>query len=431
MPVIPLVGRARVRAALKRNLLLTLLGIVLLFWLFWPRSSSSVIQPSPTASIKRRVVAVADLHGDLDHARHVLRMTGVIDARGEWVAGDDWLVSTGDIVDRGDDTQALYRLFDNLRAQAPHEGGWVLNCLGNHEVMNALGDWRYVTKGDIQTFGGVKPRRTSMSTQGWIGQTWMANYSITHTVSLLPEEQIARVRVNDKGQYNAPRVSFVHGGITPAYATKGPDYINTIGSQLMDRALSLPWPKLTGHLPPSSPDAERELYGPNGPLWYRGYAHDSDSVACSTATQALDALSTHPSYDARSGMEGHGKVEHLVMGHTPHFDGHVIRCPQAEILLIDTGISRAYGGEQSALVFETELIPPTVEATVSRSHAGNLVRRLNQASMALWAPEAFLGGMAKHDPRSPQPWIQKQKITSFYYGRIPKTIVDKTGAVYF
>lgn len=202
MPAIPLVGQARVRAALKRNLLLTLLGIVLVFWLFWPRSPHSGIQPSPpsTASIKRRIVAVADLHGDLNHAQHVLRMTGVIDARGDWVAGDDLLVSTGDIVDRGDDTQALYRLFDNLRAQAPQEGGWVLNCLGNHEVMNALGDWRYVTKGDIQTFGGVEPRRKAMSTNGWIGQTWMANYSITHTVSLLPEAQLARVRANGKGE---------------------------------------------------------------------------------------------------------------------------------------------------------------------------------------------------------------------------------------
>lgn len=40
------------------------------------------------------------------------------------------------------------------------------------------------------------------------------------------------------------------------------------------------------------------------------------------------------------------------MGHTPHFDGFVRRC-EDKILLIDTGISRAYGGEQSALVFDT------------------------------------------------------------------------------
>ncbi len=45
------------------------------------------------------------------------------------------------------------------------------------------------------------------------------------------------------------------------------------------------------------------------------------------------------------------------MGHTPHFDGFVIRCREAGILLIDTGISKAYGGEQSALVIDFELLP--------------------------------------------------------------------------
>lgn len=218
--------------------------------------------------------------------------------------------------------------------------------------------------------------------------------------------------------------------MTPEFATKGPDYINTIGSQLMDRTLSLPFRKLTGHLPPSSPDSERELYGHAGPLWYRGYAQDSDSIACSTASDALNALSTHPSYDVRSVVEGKGPVEHLIMGHTPHFEGHVIRCPQAQILLIDTGISRAYGGEQSALVFETELIPPNVEPRISTSHAGNLIRRVSQASLALWTPKPLLVELAEQDPRSSQAWIQKQKITSFYYGRTPKTIVDKTEMVY-
>ncbi len=39
-------------------------------------------------------------------------------------------------------------------------------------------------------------------------------------------------------------------------------------------------------------------------------------------------------------------------GHTPHLDGFVTRCDN-KILLIDTGISRAYGGEQSALVIDS------------------------------------------------------------------------------
>lgn len=41
---------------------------------------------------------------------------------------------------------------------------------------------------------------------------------------------------------------------------------------------------------------------------------------------------------------------------TPHFSGFVVRC-SVGVLLIDTGISRAYGGEQSALIIDTELAP--------------------------------------------------------------------------
>jgi hypothetical protein len=112
--------------------------------------------PDGRASISRRTVAVADLHGDLQHALNVLSMASIISAPSsasikgdgweyEWVGGHDVLVSTGDIVDRGDDTIALYRLFMSLRKQAERSGGQVKNLLGNHEIMNAIGDWRYVT----------------------------------------------------------------------------------------------------------------------------------------------------------------------------------------------------------------------------------------------------------------------------------------------
>lgn len=44
---------------------------------------------------------------------------------------------------RGDDTILIYQLMDKLRGQAKAAGGQVLSCLGNHEWMNVIGDWRY------------------------------------------------------------------------------------------------------------------------------------------------------------------------------------------------------------------------------------------------------------------------------------------------
>lgn len=62
-----------------------------------------------------------------------------MDHRGQWVGKTATLVQTGDIVDRGKDTIALYALMDNLRAQARKDGGEVISLLGNHEVRVRLG----------------------------------------------------------------------------------------------------------------------------------------------------------------------------------------------------------------------------------------------------------------------------------------------------
>lgn len=64
----------------------------------------------------------------------VLRSAELVDHRGQWVGKDTTLVQTGDIVDRGRDTIALYRLMDTLRVEAELAGGQVISLLGNHEV---------------------------------------------------------------------------------------------------------------------------------------------------------------------------------------------------------------------------------------------------------------------------------------------------------
>ncbi|KAJ9477816.1 Serine-threonine protein phosphatase [Pseudozyma hubeiensis] len=324
--------------------------------------------PDGRTTISRRTVAIADLHGDYQHALNVLTMASLISSSSTstpptWTGGHDLLVSTGDIVDRGDDTIPLYRLFISLRSQAASAGGEVRNCLGNHEFMNALGDWRYITKGDVDSFGGVEKRRAAMSATGWIGQEWLNNYNVTHTISLLPESH-PQLPAN----YTPPRISFVHGGITPEYASFGIDYINSVGKSFLLKALSSTNPET--YLPPNTTPEERDLYSEHGPLWYRGFATDPTPLACSNSH-----LSTT-----------HLNVSALVMGHTPNFDGFITRCNNS-ILLIDTGISRAYGGQQSALIIDFNLIP---------------------------------------QPSSPHLWKQQQTLTALYRSRPPKIISSST-----
>nr|XP_023888348.1 shewanella-like protein phosphatase 1 isoform X1 [Quercus suber]POE66342.1 shewanella-like protein phosphatase 1 [Quercus suber] len=126
-----------------------------------PNSSSSssslnlkpiVVNGNPPTFVSapgRRIVAVGDLHGDLDQARCALEMAGVLSSDGEdlWTGRETVLIQLGDILDRGDDEIAILSLLRSLDIQAKAEGGAVFQVNGNHETMNVEGDFRYVVSG--------------------------------------------------------------------------------------------------------------------------------------------------------------------------------------------------------------------------------------------------------------------------------------------
>lgn len=66
-----------------------------------------------------RTVAIGDLHGDLPHALKVLTIAGLIDSDTNWIGGETTLVQTGDIVDRGKDTQTVSLQKKNSIQQFP------------------------------------------------------------------------------------------------------------------------------------------------------------------------------------------------------------------------------------------------------------------------------------------------------------------------
>ena len=91
-----------------------------------------------------RVVVLGDVHGSYDKMMSLLFGTGVVDATGTWTGGDDHLVFVGDITDRGPDDRQVMDLLMQLQPEAQAAGGRVHVLLGNHEVMNMVGDLRYV-----------------------------------------------------------------------------------------------------------------------------------------------------------------------------------------------------------------------------------------------------------------------------------------------
>src|SRR5688572_10201955 len=103
------------------------------------------------AAIQRpaeRIVAVGDVHGDLQRFSGMLQKAGLIDQTGQWTGGKATLVLTGDLVDRGPKSRAVLDFVMTLEKEAPKRGGAVRVNAGNHEVMVVMGDLNYVVAED-------------------------------------------------------------------------------------------------------------------------------------------------------------------------------------------------------------------------------------------------------------------------------------------
>ncbi|ORY25249.1 Metallo-dependent phosphatase-like protein [Naematelia encephala] len=431
-------------------ILLSSLSIILI-WLVASHHSTPTRTPTPhrnpntppttsgKPAFRQRLIAVGDLHGDIENAQKVLGMAKIIDSNSNWIGGTDILVQTGDIVDRGTYAFDIYRMMQRLRGQADGQGGRVVSVLGNHEVMNAIGDWRiwkskwwvnegqkekegqgeteecaywlglptssrrygrmymlgldfllrpqgvyvfkeYVTQDDIKHTGGTQQRMRDLSIDGWLGQEWLANYSVTALVPLGPHP-------------SAPTFSFTHGSLRPSYTDllPYPDQINSLGHSLLVKALTPPLappypPNPYSGLPKGHTQAEAALYDAGGPLWWRGLAEtQNEKTVCEWADQLRTKLG----------------VRRVIGGHTPDFEKIVDRC-NASIIIIDTGISSAYGGVLSALEIVYTLTPIDITKDRDRNHRQDPL-------MADHTDEMYAEGLIKGHR-----YLEREVVTAIY-----------------
>ncbi|KAK9665019.1 hypothetical protein RND81_14G084700 [Saponaria officinalis] len=99
-----------------------------------------------------RLIAIGDVHGDLDKCKMSLRLAGIIDASGDWSGETSTVVQVGDVLDRGNDEIKILYFFEKLKRQAEKSGGKLITMNGNHEIMNIDGDFRYITKRSLNEF---------------------------------------------------------------------------------------------------------------------------------------------------------------------------------------------------------------------------------------------------------------------------------------
>lgn len=115
-----------------------------------------------------RMIVIGDLHGDWNAMRSALHMARVIDRHNQWVGGSTHVIQLGDILDRrsrnGGSTdekseRKILRFLIQLKKKALRTDGDVHLLLGNHELMNVMGDFRYVSPLGLQDFDGERARQ--------------------------------------------------------------------------------------------------------------------------------------------------------------------------------------------------------------------------------------------------------------------------------
>lgn len=100
------------------------------------------------------ITVVGDIHGDFDDLVSLLQHCGLIDAQHHWTGDKTTFIQTGDVLDRGPKPREALDLLMALQKEAAEKGGRVVVLLGNHEVMNMMGDLRYVTPQNYASFAG-------------------------------------------------------------------------------------------------------------------------------------------------------------------------------------------------------------------------------------------------------------------------------------
>jgi hypothetical protein len=281
-----------------------------------------------------RVVAVGDVHGAYEALVSILEAAGLTDQRGRWRGGRAVLVQTGDILDRGPDSRRALDLLRRLERDAARAGGAVHSLLGNHELMRMIGDWRYVSEGELNAFrtnNSAEFRERVYTAVEENAAARAAAEKRPHDAPAFRERFVKEVPLGfiemqnafgpagDYGKWLRGRpvavkindVLYVHGGISAQTAPLGCTGINA--AVRSDLTITNPTPEQIAAMLGASE---------TGPLWYRGLAEEPEEAFAPTAASIAKEIG------ARMIVVGHTVTEGFRI--RPRFGGRVLQ--------IDTGM---------------------------------------------------------------------------------------------
>ena len=270
-----------------------------------PKRNLKSIYPSV-----RRIIAIGDIHGDLQKVKYIFIKAKLIkkNIKGNWmwIGKDTYVVQVGDQVDFGgrgvatsDNSKELEVLLfmDLMDKKARQHKGRVISLLGNHELMNVLGDFRYVSLKGINDFGGEQRRKKLFSPNGSLAKYLAYN----------------RLSIVQIGKW-----VFVHGGLLPQWIESQDikKLNNKVKSFLLGKS-SLQDDTIL----------QRIIQGDDSFFWTREYGFPTGTNHCNKLSETLKKMNA-------TGM---------VIGHS--IQNSISSDCSNKLWKVDVGMSRAFGNK--------------------------------------------------------------------------------------
>ncbi|WP_452219659.1 metallophosphoesterase [Lacinutrix salivirga] len=249
--------------------------------------------PKTVYNLPEKLVVISDIEGNFNAFASFLQANHIIDDNYNWIFNNGHLVLGGDFVDRGKNVTQVLWLIYKLDQQAKAQNGQVHFILGNHEILNFQGDYRYNRGKYIKAAQEIsqlndKTEATKFlySDQSELGK-WLATKNVIEKI----------------GDY-----IFVHAGLSEPLLeyTLSLEDINNI-ARFKYNGLNEDEDKTVAF-----------LYSSKGPFWYRGLVMDRSEYS-KIEPLALHAILNY--YDAKKIIIGHTPVKEI----SSDFDGRVIR----------------------------------------------------------------------------------------------------------
>jgi hypothetical protein len=329
-----------------------------------------------------QVVAVGDVHGNLDKLIELLSAAALIGEERHWTGGESHLVVAGDFLDRGLDDRPLMDLLRQLEQESAAAGGRVHVLLGNHEVMTLFRDLRYVNPASYRHFAAEESkadRRAAALSLATLRRSGRGSHRLRTFNKAFPPGYFARLRSFDlDGEYGRwlvelpaivkiNGVAYLHGGLHDEIAALGVVGINRrVGEQIRRYLEARQVLESEGVISPVMDYAQVDvaarraaearrgdralrrrqaakkllaaaadpILGSEGPLWYRGSAMQDERLERDILDRSLELL------EARA----------LVVAHSPTANQQITSRFHGRLFRIDHNI----GGSDAALALVAE-----------------------------------------------------------------------------